>query len=90
MGRFGRGGILDDRLVDVPDGADGVFAEKDGVVARQVSKYLSRELGAVVDLDGRLRGAGHVKGVVVNEQMEVFCLALGFLYVCGLSSGFFQ
>jgi hypothetical protein len=89
-GRFGRRGVVDNSLVNVPDGADGVFVDKDGKVARQVTKSLSGGAGLVVDLDGGLRGVGHVEGFVMDERMEVFRFTLGFLYVCGPPRGFFR
>jgi hypothetical protein len=44
--------VIDNGLVDVPDGVNGVFVDKDGEVARQVTKSLSGGVGLVVDLDG--------------------------------------
>jgi hypothetical protein len=87
---LGRGGILDNGLVDVPDGADGMFVDEDGDVARQVTKYLSGGVGLVVDLDGRLRGLGHAEEFVMDEWMEVFCFALGFLCDCGSPNRFLR
>ena len=86
-GRLGRRGVIDDGLIDVPDGTDRVFVNEEGNVARQVTKYLSGGVGLVVDLDG---GLGHVRGFRMDERMEVFRLVLGFLCECGFPNGFFR
>ena len=82
--------MVDDGLVDVSYGADGVFIDKDGKVARQVTKYLSGGVGLVINLDGRLGGVRHAGRSVTDEWMVVFRFALGFLYDRGSTSGFFQ
>ena len=82
--------MVDDGLVDVPNGADGVFVDKDGEVARQVTKGVSGRVGLVIDLDARLRGVGHAEELVMDERMDVLRLALGFLCERGSPSGFFQ
>jgi hypothetical protein len=87
---LGRRGVVDDGLIDVPDGADGVFVDENGKVARQVTKSLSGGVGLVVNLDGRLRGVGHAEESVVDERMEVFRFTFGFLCVCGFPNGFFR
>ena len=82
--------MVDDGLVNVSDGADGVFVDKDGKVARQVTKSLSGGVGFVVDLDARLRGVGHAGELAMDERMDVLRLALGFLCECGSPNGFFR
>jgi hypothetical protein len=87
---LGRGGVVDDGSIDVSDGADGVFVDKDGKVARQVTKSLSGGVGLVVDLDAGLRGVGHAEELVMDERMDVLHLVLGFLCECGSPNGFFR
>jgi hypothetical protein len=82
--------VVDDSLVDVPNGADGALFDKDGEVARQVTKSLSGGVGLVVDLDGRLGGMGHGEELKVDERMEVLPLALDLLCKRGSPNGFFR
>ena len=82
--------MVDDGLIDVPDGANGAFVDKDGEVARQVTKSLSGGVGLVIDLDAGLRGVGHAEELVMDERMDVLRLALGFLCERGSPNGFFR
>ena len=88
--RLGRGRMVDDGLIDVSNGADGMFVDENGKVTRQVTKSLSGGVGLVVDLDGGLRGVRHAKELMVDERMEVFRFAFRLLCVCGFLNGFFR